>query len=95
MNELVCFLTFVFNTARWIKINIGILFFRQYLEHFMDHMPIESERKANKLLYVCEKRNMGEQGMKFKVISQINAEGLPVCGELVSLKIDLLVGLVV
>lgn len=54
----------------------------------MDHMPIESERKANKLLHVCEKRNMGEQGMKFNVISQINAEGLPVCWELVCLKID-------
>ncbi|XP_052263142.1 nuclear pore complex protein Nup85-like isoform X2 [Dreissena polymorpha] len=34
---------------------------RQYLEHFMENMPIETERKAYKLLNVCEKRNMSEQ----------------------------------
>jgi len=28
----------------------------------MEHMPIESEKKAHKLLHVCEKRNMAEQG---------------------------------
>jgi len=28
----------------------------------MDNMPIESEKKAFKLLNICEKRNMPEQG---------------------------------
>ncbi|XP_052766096.1 nuclear pore complex protein Nup85-like isoform X1 [Mya arenaria] len=34
---------------------------RHYLEQFIDNMPIETERKAHKLLNICEKRNMPEQ----------------------------------
>ncbi|KAL4240413.1 Nucleoporin nup85 [Mactra antiquata] len=36
-------------------------FGRQYLELFVEKIPIESERKAHKVLSVCEKRNMSEQ----------------------------------
>ena len=36
-------------------------FGRQYLEHFMENMPIETERKAQKLLNICQERNMTEQ----------------------------------
>lgn len=36
--------------------------FRQYLEHFIEKLPIDTERKAYKVLSVCEKRNMSEQG---------------------------------
>ncbi|XP_060601817.1 nuclear pore complex protein Nup85-like [Ruditapes philippinarum] len=36
-------------------------FGRQYLEHFIEKIPIETEKKANKMLYICEKRNMPEQ----------------------------------
>ena len=35
---------------------------RKYLEHYIDHMPIETQRKAEKILTICEKRNMAEQG---------------------------------
>ena len=36
--------------------------FRKYLEHYIEHMPIETQRKAEKILTICEKRNMSEHG---------------------------------
>ncbi|XP_062614852.1 nuclear pore complex protein Nup85-like [Saccostrea cucullata] len=36
-------------------------FGRKYLELYMDHIPVDSERKANKILKICEDRNMTEQ----------------------------------
>ena len=40
-----------------------VTFNRKYLEHFVEHMPVETEKKAHKLLYICEERNMQEQGI--------------------------------
>ncbi|KAI0213573.1 Nuclear pore complex protein Nup85 [Lamellibrachia satsuma] len=36
-------------------------FGRQYLELFIERLPIETEKKAQKVLHVCEHRNMQEQ----------------------------------
>lgn len=36
-------------------------FGRHYLENFIENMPIETERKAQKLLNICKERNMTEQ----------------------------------
>ena len=32
------------------------------MELFIERLPIESEKKAQKVLHVCEQRNMQEQG---------------------------------
>ncbi|XP_041364866.1 nuclear pore complex protein Nup85-like [Gigantopelta aegis] len=37
------------------------VFGRKYLEHFIEHMPVETEKKAHKLVHICEERNMQEQ----------------------------------
>ena len=34
---------------------------RAYLEHFIDHLPIESEKKAQKVLHLCEQRGLHDQ----------------------------------
>lgn len=36
-------------------------FGRKYLEHFMETISIESEKKAQKLLHICQERNMVDQ----------------------------------
>lgn len=36
-------------------------FGRQYLEHFIEKIPINTEKKAYKVLSICEKRNMSDQ----------------------------------
>ena len=36
-------------------------FGRAYLEHFIEHLPIESEKKAQKVLHVCETRGLHDQ----------------------------------
>ncbi|XP_060068620.1 nuclear pore complex protein Nup85-like [Ylistrum balloti] len=36
-------------------------FGRKYLEHFMENISIESEKKAQKLLHICQERNLVEQ----------------------------------
>ena len=41
-------------------------FYRKYLEHYIEHMPIETQRKAEKILTICEKRNMSEHGKSHK-----------------------------
>ena len=38
-----------------------ITFDRYYLEQFVEHLPIETEKKANKVLHLCEKRDMRDQ----------------------------------
>lgn len=38
-------------------------FYRAYLEQFVDHLPLETEKKAYKVLQLCEHRSMTEQGM--------------------------------
>ncbi|CAH1795134.1 unnamed protein product [Owenia fusiformis] len=35
---------------------------RQYLGHYMDSLPLDTERKAQKALRICEQRNLQEQG---------------------------------
>lgn len=34
---------------------------RKYLELYLDHIPLNTEKKANKVLKICEDRNMTEQ----------------------------------
>ena len=38
------------------------LLFRSYLEHFVDNLPLETEKKAHKVLQLCEHRSMTDQG---------------------------------
>ena len=38
-------------------------YYRKYLELCLDHIPLDSEKKANKLLKICEDRKMTEQGI--------------------------------
>ncbi|XP_069124557.1 nuclear pore complex protein Nup85-like [Argopecten irradians] len=49
----------------WI-VGVGYLdhcpeFGRKHLEHFMENISIESEKKAQKLLHICQERNLVEQ----------------------------------
>ncbi|KAL5019403.1 hypothetical protein ScPMuIL_005125 [Solemya velum] len=36
-------------------------FGRKYIEHYIEHIPLETEKKALKVLGVCDRRNMAEQ----------------------------------
>lgn len=40
-------------------------FGRVYLELQIDHVPLDTERKALKVLRICEQRQMSEQGSVF------------------------------
>ena len=41
------------------------IFCRAYLEHFVEHLPLETEKKAHKVLRLCEHRGMTDQGIYF------------------------------
>lgn len=47
-----------------VKLKVDILFWisRKYIEHYIEHIPLETEKKALKVLGVCDRRNMAEQG---------------------------------
>ncbi len=33
------------------------------MEQFIEHLPLETERKAQKVIRMCEQRDMQDQGM--------------------------------
>lgn len=41
---------------------VTFITYRAYLEHFIERLPLETERKAQKVLYLCESRGMTDQG---------------------------------
>ena len=39
-----------------------MLHFRRYQEHFLENISLETEKKALKVLHICQERNMSDQG---------------------------------
>ncbi len=35
---------------------------RAFLEHYCDYLPLDSERKVEKLLHACDKRQLAKPG---------------------------------
>ena len=45
------------NCLKSFKLN-----FRFFIEQFCDHLPLDNERKVEKILHACEKRELFEPG---------------------------------
>ena len=42
--------------------NFNLFCYREYIQNYIERIPLETEQKAHKVIRICEQREMHDQG---------------------------------